>query len=622
MRTVNIRAKVTALLVSLFAILGAAAFLVAMYIVMPSFAQLERADARTQMRRVGYALDGALVRLQFSATDWGNWADVYQYAADHNRGFIETNLTPLALRQLGVNVLLIIDRDGRILHSSELDLEAERPLGLELTARALLPEGVPSRASLTGERPARGLLRTSRGVLLLAAAPVLDGNGQGPSRGMVVLGRLLSAAVLRDLATQAQAQVIMTPTSEPAPGEQLIEGNNTTRVDRTFDDIHGRPIMTLSVDVPRAITARGEAAVRYAGAYLLGAAALLLILLLAALNRMILTPLAVVTRHAVAVGQDKDLTNRLAFQRRDEMGVLAREFDRMVERLAESRTQLVDQSFQAGVGELARGVLHNIGNAMTPIGVRLASLAERLRLSPAEDARAALAELGAEVADAQRRADLEDFVRLACGELARTISTAREDAAVMTRQAGAVQSMLSEQMRAARHEQVVEPVRLTELVAQSLEIVPDACRERLTVDTDETLRALGVVRVARTVLRLVLQNLIINAADAVRDAGKSRGVLRLYADIVSQGDRPQLHLECRDDGVGIPAQNLERVFEKGFSTKSRETNQGIGLHWCANALNALGGRIWAASDGPGRGASLHFTVPLPVSEPSALAGAA
>jgi two-component system NtrC family sensor kinase len=198
----------------------------------------------------------------------------------------------------------------------------------------------------------------------------------------------------------------------------------------------------------------------------------------------------------------------------------------------------------------------------------------------------------------------------------------REAAAVMNRQASAIQSMLSEQLRAARHEQVVEPVRLTELVAQSLEIVPDACRQRLSVDADETLRALGVVRVARTVLRLVLQNLIINAADAVRDAGKQHGVLRVSAEILAQAQRPQLHLECRDDGVGIPPQNLERVFEKGFSTKSRDTNQGIGLHWCANALNALGGRIWAASEGPGRGASLHFTVPLPAAESAPLAGAA
>ena len=618
----NIRSKVAALLASLFAILGVAALLVAMYVVMPSFAQLERSDAHTAMRRIDYALGRALERLQISATDWGNWADTYQYVEDHNRRFVQTNLTPIALRQLDVNVLLIIDRSGRILHSSELDLEANRPLGLDLTARAMLPADFPWRANLKSEHPAQGLLRTSGGVLLIAAAPILDGNEHGPSRGMVLLGRLMSGSVLRDLATHAQVQLIMAPTAEHAPREELTEGDSATRVYRTFDDVYGRPVMTLRVDVPRAITERGYAAVRYAGAYLLGAAALVLILLLVALNRMILTPLAAVTSHAVAVGEGRDLTTRLGLGGRDEIGVLARELDRMVARLAESRMQLVDQSFQAGAGELARGVLHNIGNAMTPVGVRLANLAERLRQAPADDAAAAVAELGRQSGDPQRRADLEEFVRLACGKLARTVSAAREDAAVMSRQAGAVQSMLSEQMRSARHEQVIEPVRLPELLAQSLEIVPDACRQRLTIDADETLRAVGVVRVARTVLRLVLQNLIINAADAVRDSGKARGTLRVSAQIVPGADRAQLHLVCRDDGVGIAAQNLERVFEKGFSTKSRDTNQGIGLHWCANALNALGGRIWAASDGPGRGAALHFTVPLPASEAASLAGAA
>ena len=59
-----------------------------------------------------------------------------------------------------------------------------------------------------------------------------------------------------------------------------------------------------------------------------------------------------------------------------------------------------------------------------------------------------------------------------------------------------------------------------------------------------------------------------------------------------------------------PRGDLERVFDKGYSTKSKDTNYGIGLHWCANAIAALGGRIWAASEGPGLGASLHLMVPL------------
>jgi C4-dicarboxylate-specific signal transduction histidine kinase len=286
----------------------------------------------------------------------------------------------------------------------------------------------------------------------------------------------------------------------------------------------------------------------------------------------------------------------------------------MVERVADSRRQLVDQSFQAGFAELAKGVLHNLGNAMTPLSVRLSKLADRLHDAPAGDVELAFTELTKESAPSARRADLEEFLRLACRELAAGVKEAQADVAVVQRQATIVQTALSELMRSTRNTHVVESVRLPELVAQTLEIVPDACRQRLVVDSDESLRKVGAVQVARTVLRLILQNLIINAADAVRDAGRDKGVLHFAAEIVADADSEQLHLHCRDDGVGIAADNLQRVFEKGFSTKSRETNYGIGLHWCANAIGALGGRIWAASEGPGLGASMHLMLPLPVRE--------
>jgi len=282
--------------------------------------------------------------------------------------------------------------------------------------------------------------------------------------------------------------------------------------------------------------------------------------------------------------------------------------------VADSRRQLVDQSFQAGFAELAKGVLHNLGNAMTPLGVRLSKLGDHLRDAPAGDVEMAFAQLAEERGASARRADLEEFLRLACRELAAAVTDARADVAVVQRQATIVQTALSELMRSTRNAHVVESVRLPELVAQTLEIVPDACRQRLVVNTDESLRKVGAVQVARTVLRLILQNLIINAADAVRDAGRDKGVLHFAAEIVAEADTEQLHLHCKDDGVGIAADNLQRVFDKGFSTKSRETNYGIGLHWCANAISALGGRIWAASEGPGRGASMHLMLPLPVRE--------
>jgi signal transduction histidine kinase len=457
---------------------------------------------------------------------------------------------------------------------------------------------------------------------MMAASPVLDGTGRGAARGMVMMGRLLSPAEIRRIGAQAQSELSMSPQRNSRVAERLVEDDEVTHVYRSVDDIYGQPIMTLRVDVPRQVTVRGRAAVTYASAYMIAAAVVVLVLLVVILNRVILTPLARVTRHAVAIGAGKDLTTRLDSTSEDEIGVLAREFDRMVERVADSRRELVDQSFQAGFAELAKGVLHNLGNAMTPIGVRLARLRDRLRTAPAENAEEAVAELARGSADPARRADLEEFVRMACKDLAATIKTAEIDVAVMSRQAAIVQASLSEQMRSTRNEHVIESVRLPELVAQSLEIVPDSCRQRLVVATDDSLKKVGVVTVARTVLRLILQNLIINAADAVREAGMDKGVLHVGAEIVHAADGTQLHLHCKDDGIGISAINLDRIFEKGFSTKSKATNYGIGLHWCANAIGALGGRLWATSEGPGCGAAMHLMVPLAAHETRSIAGAA
>src|SRR6202035_1840805 len=258
---------------------------------MPSFAELERANARVAMRRINFALDLAIDRIAVSATDWGNWVDTYRFVQDRNPEFIRTDITNVALRQLNINVILILDPDGSVLASKSLELKSDQPLELDLAARKALPIDFPWRANLRSGRPARGLLATNRGILMLATAPVLDGNGGGPVRGMIAMGRLLSAADIRSIGAQAQADLTLLAPGAIQGREQLLESNDVTRVYRTFDDVYGRPVMTLRVDVPREVTLRGHAAVTYASICLVGAAVVVLILLVSVLNRLILTPL-------------------------------------------------------------------------------------------------------------------------------------------------------------------------------------------------------------------------------------------------------------------------------------------------------------------------------------------
>ncbi|HMD74950.1 MAG TPA: CHASE4 domain-containing protein [Steroidobacteraceae bacterium] len=602
----RIRPKVVLALAALIAVLVAAEMAIQELVILPSFAELERADAQTSMRRIGFALDRSIDGLELTAADWSDWGELFDYMQKRDQKFLDTYTTPAAMTPLKVNMLLLVDRSGEIVARFARELETGTSIDLDFAQRGTLPDLFSKRHS--------GLVRTNLGVMMIAAAPVLNGSGAGQSVGTVVMGRLLTPAQLRQIGVQAQASLAMVETRPGAPQPQIVETGSITQVYRTFRGLDGAPLMTLRVEVPREISARGKRVVLYASAYLVTAAIVTLVLLLVILNRVVLSPIARMTQHAVAVGEGSDLTARLNFTGSDELALLAREFDRMVERVAESRRQLVDQSFQAGIGELAKGVLHNLGNAMTPLSVRLSTLADRLHDAPLRDLEMAVTELSAEHGESARRADLQEFLRLGCRELALTIDRAKSDVALMQRQTNLVQTTLAEQMSPSRNPHVVESVRLPELIAQSLEIVPDACRQRLVVNEDESLQQVGVVRVARTVLRLILQNLIINASDAIRDAGRDKGTLRLAAEIVRKEDGEQLHLSCDDDGVGIAKDHLQRVFEKGYTTKSPATNHGIGLHWCANAIASLGGRIWAASEGPGRGASLHVELPLAVSE--------
>jgi len=186
----TIRPKVIALFASMFVVLGIVQIFVEQRVFMPSFADLEHDDARTAMRRINYAFDLTLDRLALSAADWGNWDDTYRFVADHNPDYVRANVTTVGLRQLQVNALLVIDLDGNIVMSSALDLNSDQPLDIDFTARKALPADFPWRADLREGRPAKGFLQTNRGIMMIAASPVLDGNGRGPQRGRVLCFRI------------------------------------------------------------------------------------------------------------------------------------------------------------------------------------------------------------------------------------------------------------------------------------------------------------------------------------------------------------------------------------------------------------------------------------------------
>ncbi len=612
---VKIQPKVFALLMSLFAVFAVAQYFVEERILLPSFRNFERQGARQDMDRVAGIINREMDTLGVTVRDWGNWVETWNYMRDRNAHYIEANLSEGGFVSLQINALALYTTSGRAILSVGRESGTHRPIDIDLLHTGRSPPQQALLRALRLGRPVSGFVTTDHGPMLFVLSPILNGHEQGPFRGMVLMGKLITAEAIARIGEQARVHVTQMGLGANSlrtglQHEELVEHETVTEIYRDFPDIDGGRAFTARIDVPRTISARGREVVRYASASVAAIGAVILVLVLWLLHRSVLSPLAGISRHMVSMGGSDDLSARLNLQRKDEFGDLAREFDRMVGNLADARRRLLDRSYEAGSAENARGVLHNLGNAMTPLCVNVADLQDILREAPTADIETAFAELENGSTDGERAAALQEFLRLACRELAACIATARGRVDNVVHSTTLIQSVIASQGPGSRATPALEPVRLPEFLSDSVTLVSPELRARLAIELDPSVRTIGEIWLARISLQQVVQNLIVNAAEAVRESGAQRGNLRINARTAVSAAGETLTLSFTDDGAGIAADNVGKVFDRGFSTKSDSTNSGIGLHWCANTLTALGGGLRVESAGRFRGATFHLSMPL------------
>ncbi|HXN35825.1 MAG TPA: ATP-binding protein [Opitutaceae bacterium] len=278
-------------------------------------------------------------------------------------------------------------------------------------------------------------------------------------------------------------------------------------------------------------------------------------------------------------------------------------------RLAETHRQLVDASRQAGMAEVAIDVLHNVGNVLNSVNVSAILVSDRVRQSKAINV-AKLAEMLDEHKDG-----LSDFLtkdergRMIPGYLgALAASLTAEHAAILGELSDLgkniehIKDIVATQQLNARASGATEAVSVVEMIEEALRISKDTLA-RHRVDIIRDFRVRPVIMTDKHKIVQILINLVINAKSACVDSGRTDR----QVTVRTTGEGLGLRIVVIDNGVGIPEENLIRIFSHGFTT--RKGGHGFGLHSGALVAKELGGTLLAESDGPGRGATFVLELP-------------
>ena len=283
-----------------------------------------------------------------------------------------------------------------------------------------------------------------------------------------------------------------------------------------------------------------------------------------------------------------------------------------------AEAQLELASRQAGMAEVASGVLHNVGNALNSVNISAGIIRDHARNPLATDL-AKVADLldehrhdlAAFLARDDRTAQLIVYLRQLARQLTEEQANQLDELKNLTNNIDHIKDIVAMQQNFAKVSGLVERVKIPDLVEDALRMQASA----LLRHDVRIVRAydphLAEITVDKHKLLQILVNLIHNAKHACDEANRpdKQLTVRVYAWEGGVG------IDVADNGVGIPAENLTKIFHHGFTT--RKNGHGFGLHSGALAAREMGGTLRVRSPGPGQGATFILELPHQPKEPKA-----
>jgi len=567
--------------VTVFILIFAMNFL-AQFFVLSSYANLEEKESFVNLERVTGQIDFEKENLGEKTRDWAVWDDTYLFMTDRNAAYAQGTLNPSSsYESLQVNGILYYDSSGNFFdgrwYTPQNKSVAEVPLGLR--EYFILHASLLNRSA--ADTSTTGFILLDDGPYLVAMHPILASSGNGPLRGTLVMVRMYDDVRITKLQDRAHLPVklialderwlnndpvVLQLTGLGAPAQISRVHDASTLVSSTIlPDIEGRPALLLKVTTGRSVYQQALATISLLLAAFLILAVIFVIITELLLRWYIVNPLTDLDSSMKAIGQKRDLAERLPVSGDDEIASLKNSLNAMLTELEDSqhelalqRAQLAEANRKANLYlDIYLDVLtYEIMNAI----FSLSGYADILKNS---------------VGDKEK------------GYTLRMIETIKKSRNVIRN--------IETISKIYKHPPEQKPVNLKDVVAKEIMANKGISIQCRNCD--------GVV-LADEMLPVVFQNLFSNSIKSGGDAVEIE---------VSVDDQPDgmLQVSLSDTGTGIPDDMKPGIFDRFLQGSEKRSSYGLGLHIAKMLIEAYGGRIWAddrVTGHPEQGAAIRFTL--------------
>ena len=279
--------------------------------------------------------------------------------------------------------------------------------------------------------------------------------------------------------------------------------------------------------------------------------------------------------------------------------------------LEKKHKELMDTSRIAGKAEVATGVLHNVGNVLNSLNVSASIIATGFRQSKS-DSLAKLCLLMGEhsagldhfLSSDPKGRRVPDFITSLAQHFGAERDRLIQELASLQNNIDHIKEIVSMQQTYAVMVGTVETLDAASLMEDALRMNSSAL-DRHEVRVLREYEPVPPIQAEKSKVLQILINLIRNSKYACDENGRTDKLITVK---VSAGEPGYARLIVQDNGIGIPPQNLAKIFHHGFTTKA--TGHGFGVHSSAIAAREMKGFLTVFSEGLGQGAAFSLELPF------------